>query len=1101
MLSGRLFVKTTIMILSLFAIANIAVAKGDLLEMKKVTTAPVKGENKVVHRCLTSNTGGLLDKYLERDKPWSLPKQALSADFIDTIKVLVLKFNFQEETTDDPNTTGNGRMNMSPKNEDSVLAAVGHLVDPPPHNSDYFSAHMRALANYYEVVSEGKITLDWEIYPTVKDSAYELPQAMSHYGKCDFSEVIGGLENYFRDGLRVADLTSPEINFADYESICMFHAGSDRQNDIGFPATCNDLFTGFINYVSIDDTVYVDDSTVIIENALLMPETASQDNRATALNAVMAHEFGHQLGLVDLYSTATFMSQIGDFALMDNNGFGTGIDFGFVVGQVFGAVPVFPTAWSRAHLGFVDVVDFRQGSNIQLVAAEVVSSGIKIARVPISDKEYYLLENRMELVNQYTPAILVDTATNVFLGPGYCIVCDTDDSGFVTDKFPSSGYDFLLPGSGLLIYHVDERVAGLDNNFDGESNFEDNQLQWARDITGKEVDRFISLVEGDGFINFGGFYRSGFGRAEDMYRDDRNTSFTPNSNPQSIDNTGNNSRISIDQITRVIDTTGKPRFMDSLIQFNVTTDDLVLGFPVRAGSGQLFHISPIADDLDGDGADELIYVSKRLLSVVTTRGEDFLELIDPCGTCPDFEDSSFASIHPGRSHVVPLFAELQADPLTGPVTGQFFDDGSPHKLVAIGQQGRLDVFAVNDNDGDGEADILTSLPMGGVGNPIALTFGDTLYVLTDLGNVIRKSSLFTFQTLLNQFENDEYHGICRVGDGLAILAGDSIETTVYFTNGTVTDSLALGDYYTLGPVFADLDQDGSKELVAATTDGSIILVSIDPSSATNMISIKEQKDLDLLFTVNPIISDVDNDGYPDIVIGGVNEVYAFNYELTTKTSFPIEISRKYTNDYVLSPLISADIESGGIPEVIMSTNIGNVYSFGDELTQDFPLSGGEQVIGSPVFLNDSTGGYLGYLGADGWFYLWHVDADTVNNFWPMAGGNASGDLNFDSAKLPQAKTYADKLPEKSFYNYPNPVTQGNTTIRYFLAENATSVEFAIFDLSGQEVERFSGPTTGMVDNEVIWECAGVTSGVYRCMISVEFSGGTETSFTDISIIK
>ena len=80
----------------------------------------------------------------------------------------------------------------------------------------------------------------------------------------------------------------------------------------------------------------------------MMPETSVQDNRATTINAVMVHEFGHQLGLPDLYRTDIFMSQLGDFALMDNNGFGTGVEFGFPVGRVFGTVPLYPTAWSRA---------------------------------------------------------------------------------------------------------------------------------------------------------------------------------------------------------------------------------------------------------------------------------------------------------------------------------------------------------------------------------------------------------------------------------------------------------------------------------------------------------------------------------------------------------------------------------------------------------------------------------------------------------------------------------------------------------------------------------------------------------------------------------
>ncbi len=336
-----------------------AVAGEKLLEIKGKEPIPVTpGQNPVVHRCLMPDAQSVIRLPLERDKPWSLPKQALAASFNDTIHVLVLRFNFQYENPDDPNTTGRGLMDDT--TSQSVFEdSAGHAIDPTPHDSLFFDAQMRALRQYYETVSEGKLTLTWDIYPPARDSEYQLPRPMSDYGKCDFDSVVTGLEQYFIDCLQLADTVEPEIDFSRYQSIFLFHAGSDRQNDIGFPQTCNDLFTGFINF---KDSIGVDHDSTFVKTGLIMPESASQDNRATALNAVMAHEFGHQLGLVDLYSTRNFMSMLGDFALMDDNGFGSGIDFGFPVGKVFGAIPLYPSAWSRAYLGFVPVHDFRKGN-------------------------------------------------------------------------------------------------------------------------------------------------------------------------------------------------------------------------------------------------------------------------------------------------------------------------------------------------------------------------------------------------------------------------------------------------------------------------------------------------------------------------------------------------------------------------------------------------------------------------------------------------------------------------------------------------------------------------------------------------------------------
>jgi len=1076
-----------LIVLSL-AVAISAAAADRILIGQKERVDPVEGENPVHHRCLTPTVSSRLLLDLERDKVWSLPKKALNGDFFDTLNILVLRYNFQYEDIDDPNTTGRGHINLSTDTA-AFFDSAGHMIDPPPHDSLYFDAHLRALRTYWEIVSEGKITLTWDIYPPAPDSVYELAEPMSHYGRCAFDEIVAGLEQYFIDCIQLADTVSPELHFGDYESIFLFHAGSDRQNDIGFPTTCNDLFTGFIRF---GDSIEVDTGAYYVREALLMPETSNQDNRATALNAVMAHEFGHQLGLVDLYSTATFMSQLGDFALMDNNGFATGIDFGFDVGRVFGAIPLYPTAWSRAYLGFVDVVDFRQGDDIRLVAAEIVSGGIKIARIPITENEYYLIENRLIDIDGQQAAARADSATGVILGPV--------DMNLEFNR----EYDFLMPGSGVLIYHVDERVAGLDYDGDGLNNFEDNDLQWPVDINGNLVDRFITLVEADGRINFGGYYRSGYGSEDDMYRDDRNDSFTPNTNPPTIDNSGNNTHIYVTDIRRAPDTTaGKEVLMDSVILFDVETDRLVSGFPVRGGVPS-FGLSPIADDLDGDGTDEIIFASGRLLNVVTAEGENFLREFTQCTTCPLYYDSALASVHPGREHPVPLYVPMPSDITAGPVTGNLADVSDPNKLVAVGYasgiNGRVTLFRLADVDSNGEADPArpSYLP---VGTPIAMSFGEDLFVLTDTGFVYQ----YPNPVAVYITEDREFHGICRMGSGLMLLSGDEQVTNLHLigSGGVDTAFISLGTFYTLGPAVADLDLDGVPEVVAATRDGDIIAVSVDLTNGVgnSPFSIHAEIATGFPFTANPIISDVDLDGYPDIVLGGTNAVYAFNRELTLKTDFPVEINDRFPWDEVIAAPVTANIDGHGVPEIVFPTMVGNVYSYGLKTTYGFPLSAGEIGAGSSVILSDENGGMLGYLGADGWFYLWETSADTSTDFWPMGGADPQGSFNFVQAKLPAVKQYADLLPEEQFYNYPNPVVDGGTVIRYFLGDNANSVDLTIYDLSGQEVAKMSGPGAGGVDNEIYWACGDVTPGVYRCIINVEFDSQSETAFTDIAIIK
>ncbi len=346
----------------------------------------------------------------------------------------------------------------------------------------------------------------------------------------------------------------------------------------------------------------------------------------------------------------------------------------------------------------------------------------------------------------------------------------------------------------------------------------------------------------------------------------------------------------------------------------------------------------------------------------------------------------------------------------------------------------------------------------------------------------------------------EIHGICRDGDALVMLGGNSLFSSLYYYDGSDTASIALDDKYTLGPILADIDLDGRPEVIAATEDGRIIMITVDTSSS-NRFLVLGAKSTGYSFSVNPIAGDVDLDGYPDIILSGRNAIYAFNYQLTIKTGFPIEINDKYPNDEPVAAPLTANVEGSSIPEILVPTAEGNLYSFGLTKSYGFPLSAGEIEAGSPVFVNNGSEGMLGYLGADGWFYLWRMNHDTTTNFWPMGGADPAGTFSFKTSSLPAPKQSADLLPKEKFYSYPNPVVDGSTTIRYFLGASADKVKLDIYDLSGERIAELNGPSTGSVDNELVWNCGDVTPGVYRCVISADFAGSTKTAFTDIAVIK
>ncbi|MBT5875652.1 MAG: hypothetical protein HOH43_19670, partial [Candidatus Latescibacteria bacterium] len=271
------------------------------------TSATVDGTEKRHPRHQISQQNLL---HIDRSTPYGLPatKPVGSTVAPVSLNILAIRVDFPTDVSDE--TTGNG--NFDYRSPAEFEQAEGHVIDQAPHDRLYFERHLSAMNAYYDAVSYGQFSTTARVVPDALVAAYTLPRQMSFYSpNVDFFDPlkVERLVDFVTDTFAAAD-QDPSIDFAAYDAFIIFHAGSDLQHDrlLNSPS---DLQSGFLRIGDERPPILVDGGAVEIREMILMPETTSQDSNIGALNVTLAHEFGHQLSLPDLYSTFSFAPGVG----------------------------------------------------------------------------------------------------------------------------------------------------------------------------------------------------------------------------------------------------------------------------------------------------------------------------------------------------------------------------------------------------------------------------------------------------------------------------------------------------------------------------------------------------------------------------------------------------------------------------------------------------------------------------------------------------------------------------------------------------------------------------------------------------------------------
>ena len=146
------------------------------------------------------------------------------------------------------------------------------------------------------------------------------------------------------------------------------------------------------------------------------------------------------------------------------------------------------------------------------------------------------------------------------------------------------------------------------------------------------------------------------------------------------------------------------------------------------------------------------------------------------------------------------------------------------------------------------------------------------------------------------------------------------------------------------------------------------------------------------------------------------------------------------------------------------------------------------------------GNKLGVATIDSTIHIWDLSS-TFKDFKIIWNG-ILGDEKTQIIFAIKAKTFRTQnlLPKEYAYNWPNPVYDGKTQIRYYLRENS-EVKIKILSPNGEILEELRGTGYGGTDNEIIWDATKYQTGVYIAKIEANSSSKSETAIIKIAIVK
>jgi len=247
------------------------------------------------------------------------------------------------------------------------------------------------------------------------------------------------------------------------------------------------------------------------------------------------------------------------------------------------------------------------------------------------------------------------------------------------------------------------------------------------------------------------------------------------------------------------------------------------------------------------------------------------------------------------------------------------------------------------------------------------------------------------------------------------------------------------------------------------------------------------------------LADLKNDGDNYVLYTNGSKLEAVNLTGASAVNFPF--TDPIDSGFTGTPL-AADIQGDSKAEIIAYTVDGRIFAIDGgtgKVVSGFPVSAGAALKSTPVIFNYDGQAVLAAIDVKNNFHSWIIGAAEADLFWSEENGSNGNNSAVGSAE--KTVTVNEFFPESKVYNYPNPVYEGQTAIRYYVSEDS-KINIKIFDLAGDFVAELNNEARGGFDNETIWNVGNVQSGIYLARVEAVSSGGkTENKVIKIAVVK